>query len=67
MFPTAGPKRLNRYIQALEFWKHRQPSPDLPAGQVVGLLMAALQKNDHPAPNEGLRTVECVCVCVVGC
>lgn len=41
----------------MEFWNNLKPSPKLPAGQVVGLLMAALQKNDHPAVNDGLRTV----------
>lgn len=45
------------YAQALEFWKNRQPSPTLPPTHVIGLLMAALQKNDDPSENEGLRTV----------
>lgn len=43
--------------QALEFWKNRAPSPALPPTQVIGLLMAALQRNDDPAENDGLRTV----------
>ncbi|CAM9473556.1 unnamed protein product, partial [Ectocarpus sp. 12 AP-2014] len=44
-------------LQALEFWKNRAPSPVLPPTQVIGLLMAALQRNDDPAENDGLRTV----------
>ncbi|CAM9301686.1 unnamed protein product [Ectocarpus sp. 8 AP-2014] len=44
-------------LQALEFWKNRTPSPALPPTQVIGLLMAALQRNDDPAENDGLRTV----------
>lgn len=43
--------------QALEFWKNREPTSSLPPAQVIGLLMAALQKNDSPVENEGLRTV----------
>ena len=46
--------------QVLEFWKNRLPSPGLPPSQVIGLLMAALQKNDDPAVNDGLRTVSAV-------
>lgn len=42
--------------QALEFWRNRKPSPDLPPDQVIGLLMAALQKNS-PVDNDGLTTV----------
>lgn len=41
----------------MEFWRNRRPSPTLPPTQLIGLLMAALQKNDDPVENEGLRTV----------
>ena len=43
--------------KALEFWNSRRPSPQLAPSEVVGLLMAALQKNDQPEADDGLRTV----------